>query len=187
MNIQIMMMNFFTYIEESSIEIYNEFSFQHELGIYLRKNLPTNYKVQFERNVNCFSKITTTIKKEIDISICNTIDETERYAIELKYPLNGQYPEQMYSFIKDIKFMEQLKELGFKNTYVVVLVKDKPFYKGVNNVGIYEYFRANKSIYGRIFKPTGSQKNIEYIDLKGTYNIDWIDTIKNQKYYCVSL
>ena len=186
MDIQIMMAKFFTHIEESDIDIYNEFSFQHELGIYLRNNLP-NYKVQFERNVNYFSEITTTIKKEIDISIYNTIDEIEKYAIELKYPLNGQYPEQMYSFIKDIKFMEQLKELGFKNTYVVVLVKDKPFYKGVKNVGIYEYFRANKSICGRIFKPTGSQKDIEFIDLNGTYNIDWIDTIYNHKYYCIGL
>ncbi len=31
--------------------IYNEFSLQHELGIYLRRALPGNYKVQFERNI----------------------------------------------------------------------------------------------------------------------------------------
>lgn len=37
-------------------------------------------------------------------------DIDEIYAIELKYPKNGQYPEQMYSFIKDIKFMQQVKE-----------------------------------------------------------------------------
>lgn len=33
-------------------EVYNEFSLQHELGIYLRENLQKhgNFKVQFEKN-----------------------------------------------------------------------------------------------------------------------------------------
>ena len=31
-------------------DIYNEFSLQHELGIYLREQLGEKYKVQFERN-----------------------------------------------------------------------------------------------------------------------------------------
>ena len=92
---------FFSYTEKESIEIYNEFSFQHELGIFLRKELDS-YKIQFERNVSYFSIDSKTIKKEIDISIFNN-DKTEKYAIELKHPLNGQYPEQMYSFVKDIK------------------------------------------------------------------------------------
>lgn len=66
----------------------------------------------------------STIIKEIDISIF-TEDHTEKYAIELKCPLNGQYPEQMYSFVKDIKFMEQLKDLGFVRTACVALVSGK--------------------------------------------------------------
>ena len=46
--------NFWDYISENKKEndIYNEFSFQHELGIYLRNVLPKDYKVQFERNVD---------------------------------------------------------------------------------------------------------------------------------------
>lgn len=44
-------------------------------------------------------------------------NNSEHYAIELKYPLNGQYPEQMFSFVKDIKFMEEMKELGFNEAY----------------------------------------------------------------------
>ena len=42
--------DFFQVIIDEQIEIYNEFSLQHELGIYLRKRIP-EYKVQFERNV----------------------------------------------------------------------------------------------------------------------------------------
>ena len=113
--------DFFKSVITKNIDIYNEFSLQHELGIFLREALPT-YKVQFERNVSYFTNDNKTIKKEIDIAVFSE-DKAEKYAIELKCPLNGQYPEQMYSFVKDIKFMEQLKERGFTNTCCVVLVK----------------------------------------------------------------
>lgn len=93
---------------DKDIDIYNEFSLQHELGIYLRSVLP-QYKIQFEQNVSFFTNDIKIIKREIDISIF-TQDKREKYAIELKCPLNGQYPEQMYSFTKDIKFMEELIE-----------------------------------------------------------------------------
>lgn len=44
---------FFDQVRSGEIEIYNEFSLQHELGIFLR-NLMQNHKVQFERNVSFF-------------------------------------------------------------------------------------------------------------------------------------
>ena len=138
LNLKNLVKGFFSYIEAENIELYNEFSFQHELGIFLRRELE-GYTIQFERNVSYFSISNQTIKKEIDISIFNK-DKSERYAIELKHPLNGQYPEQMYSFVKDIKFMEELKENGFTKTAVVVLVSDRPFYQGRSNQGIYRYF-----------------------------------------------
>lgn len=109
------MTDFMRFIISDNVEVYNEFSLQHELGIYLRNKLP-DYKVQFERNAKYFD-IHDTIKHEIDIVVFN---DREKYAIELKYPLNGQYPEQMYSFIKDIKFMEELKKAGFDSTFVQV-------------------------------------------------------------------
>lgn len=69
--------------------------------------------MQFERNTKFFG-ILGTVKHEIDIVIYN---ENEKYTIDLKYPINGQYPEQMFSFVKDIKFMEGLKNAGFDSTY----------------------------------------------------------------------
>ena len=91
------------------IEIYNEFSLQHELGIFLRNRL-SRYKIQFERNVSYFGfNKNDYVKREIDISVCNPDKNLLYAAIELKYPRNGQYPEQMYSFCKDISFVEQLK------------------------------------------------------------------------------
>ena len=185
LNLKNLVKGFFSYIEAENIELYNEFSFQHELGIFLRRELE-GYTIQFERNVSYFSISNQTIKKEIDISIFNK-DKSERYAIELKHPLNGQYPEQMYSFVKDIKFMEELKENGFTKTAVVVLVSDRPFYQGRSNQGIYRYFREEYQVYGEIYKPTGATKGKESIVLKGTYNFQWQQLENNKKYFMIEI
>ncbi len=176
---------FFDVVESSGIEIYNEFSLQHELGIFLRSKLP-GYKIQFERNVSFFTNDTDTIKKEIDISIFNE-DKTEIYAIELKHPLNGQHPEQMYSFVKDIKFLEELKERGFSRTAAVSLVSDKPFYKGRNNPGIYKYFREEYAIYGQICKPTGPLKGKDFIFINGRYEFSWDQLFNTSRYYVIEV
>lgn len=176
---------FFMFVLEENIEIYNEFSLQHELGIYLRDLLP-GFKVQFERNVAFFTHDNKTVKKEIDISIF-TEDKQEKYAIELKNPLNGQHPEQMYSFIKDIRFMEELKERGFNKTACVVLVSDKPFYEGRLNTGIYKYFRGEYAVYGNIYKPTGKSKNTEFISLSGRHEFKWQDLNEQSKFYVIEI
>lgn len=174
-----LLQKFIREIQSGNIEIYNEFSLQHELGIYLRNALP-NYKVEFERNVSFFN-ISNTIKKEIDIVVYN---DSEKFAIELKHPLNGQYPEQMYSFIKDIRFMEELKEKEFDNTYCLTLVKDKNFYSGNNIDGVYSFFRAGNTIKGIIKKPTG--KTSQFIKLSNEYRICW-KSCNKLNYYIIEL
>jgi len=179
------LMSFSKHVQDKYIEIYNEFSLQHELGIYLREILP-NYKVQFERNVSFFTSDNKTVKKEIDISIF-TEDKRERYAIELKCPMNGQHPEQMYSFTKDIKFMEELKERGFTKTACLVLVSDRPFHEGKVNTGIYKYFREEYAVYGDIYKPTGPSKNDEFISLSGRHEFVWHDLNVQSKFYIIEI
>ena len=171
---------FMSLVENRQIDIYNEFSFQHEMGIYLRSKLD-GYKVQFERNTKHFD-ISGTVKHEIDIVVFN---DNEKYAIELKYPLNGQYPEQMYSFAKDIAFMEELIERGFDGAYCVTLVNDKNFYSGKKTDGIYSYFRTNAMLGGNIEKPTG--KSEETIELKKSYSIKWEGQTAKMKYYIVDI
>ena len=117
----------------------------------------------------------------MDIVIYNG---SEKYAIELKYPQNGQYPEQMFSCIKDIKFMEELKEQGFKDTYCLTLVSDKNFYSGKKKDGIYSFFRGQKLIQGTIIKPTG--KKNEEILINNCYKVTWIGN-NNLKYYIIKL
>ena len=168
---------------KNEIDIYNEFSFQHELGIFIKNNFP-EYKVEFERNVSFFEITEDTIKKEIDISVFSP-DKKEKYAIELKFPRNGQVPEQMYSFVKDIRFMEELKHFGFTNTYTIVLVDNPQFYSGKSS-GIYKIFRDTHQIDGKILKPTANYSKSEFIELQNSYTFNWNKLDDNQSYLIVS-
>ncbi len=177
MQLEKLINEYMKHVVAGEIEVYNEFSLQHELGIFLRENI-RGYKIQFERNTRFFG-ISGTVKHEIDIAVFN---ENEKLAIELKYPLNGQYPEQMFAFVKDIKFMEELKEWGFDRTYCLTLVQDKAFYSGDKQDGIYSYFRGYVPIHGFVVKPTGRKD--EQIEINGSYPIEWIKTARMTYYLC---
>jgi hypothetical protein len=73
--------------------------------------------------------VTGLVKKEIDISVL-PLDSSERVAIELKFPRNGQYPEQMFKCCQDIRFLEQLVDAGLAAGMFVMVVSDPLFYSG---------------------------------------------------------
>lgn len=164
------------------ILVYNEISLQLELGLYLRQK---GYTVRFERNIGEYVDDTSDfVKKEIDIVAYKGKNELEakKIAIELKFPRNGEYPEQMFSFVKDIKFMEQVRRVsGFSKTFVVVLVDDKNFYENNERQpvpsAIYSYFRSDKEevcipANTIINKPTG--KKLQSISkLNNQYKSEW--------------
>lgn len=163
---------FFEDVAGGKIEIYNEFSLQHELGIFLRSHIARpNVKVQFERPVDFFGMARRDcVKTEIDIAIFET-PSASRSAIEVKFPRNGQYPEQMFKFCQDIAFLEQLVRGGFHCGYFVVAIDDPLFSSGPGQSGIYAYFRGVTPIHGRIIKPTG--KRDEAVDVRGSYPVNW--------------
>ena len=172
--------DFFKLVETHDIEIYNEFSLQHELGIFLRKKY-TNKKIQFERNVSYFGFDKNNYeKKEIDLVVFSAKNNLE-CVIELKYPRNGQVPESMFSFCKDIAFLEQLISSGFKSAYFLAVADDKLFYSGSPD-GIYGFFRAEQEITGAIQKPTG--KKDKSVNISGSYKAQW-HTICDSMKYCL--
>ena len=173
---------FFSEIADGQIEIYNEFSLQHELGILLRCSLNADLKVQFERPVSFFGLPKSGFEKtEIDIVVF-TPDQSVRYAIELKYPRRGQYPEQMFKACQDIRFLEQLSSSGFTGGFFVMVVDDHLFYEGETRTGIYRYFRGRTPLCGVIQKPTG--KRDKSFEIEGCYTIQWRH-IKESLKYCV--
>jgi hypothetical protein len=166
------------------IEIYNEFSLQHELGLFLRCRL-NGCKVQFERNVSHFNLFKGDLhKKEIDIVVTCVDKIFNHSAIELKYPRNGQFPESMFSFCKDIAFLEQLVAGGFQSAYFLAVVDHPNFYAG-DPKGIYGLFRNGHPIAGRIMKPTGPKD--QEIDIKGSYIAKWLPINSDTKFCLVEV
>lgn len=177
--------SFMREVSSGSIEIYNEFSLQHELGIYLRNAVGPKWKVQFERSVSFFEISNPAFhKKEIDIVIF-TPDKTNKQAIELKFPRNGQHPEQMFSAVKDVAFLEQLVEFGFCRSDFIIVVDDPLFYQGPSQGGVYAAFRAAMPLSGEITKPTGTKDQV--ILLHGTYNLDWKTLFSQAKWASISV
>lgn len=184
LNFNQILRKFFDKVAAAEIEIYNEFSLQHELGIYLRSLTKYGFKVQFERPVSFFGYERKYFeKKEIDIAIFSP-DLSAKYAIELKYPRNGQHPEQMFKACQDICFIEQLHAAGFNNTYFVMVADDPLFYERGATEGMYQYFRSNVPVNGIIQKPTGLR---DYsFQINGNYNIGWNEVTKSTRYALVS-
>ena len=99
---------FFDFIRKNNLNLYNEFSFQFEFGIFLRREFP-KLKVEFERNVEILNKNKDIFtKKEIDVIVYKDLPEGEKdflWAIELKFPRKGQTPEQMFKLLKTLNFV----------------------------------------------------------------------------------
>jgi hypothetical protein len=186
--------------EIKNAKIYNEFSLQHELGLFLRKELEKDgYKVQFERNVEFFGGDKKKfVKKEMDIVVFNNRN-LEKYAIELKFPINGFYEKRMHHFVKDIQFMEEVVQpkemggLGFTQTYCLTLISDlangKMFRTGEKvDSEIAKYFVDPKV--SEIKKEDVDEKVPPYIEKKkehphkisGSYPIEW-EQIDSTEYY----
>ncbi len=188
MGIQDYIEKFVEQVRSGEVEVYNEFSLQHELGIFLRETFKTQSnepkKVQFERNVSFFElEKGNFIKKEMDICIFNA-DKTHCEAIELKFPRNLQYPKQMFSFCIDIVFLEQLLNAGFKKASLVIFTDKKPFYEGSQDDKIYPYFRKGKPLTGHIPMPINETKKskIQEVNIEGTYQVEWHPIMGNLKY-----
>jgi len=171
-------------VRRGEVEIYNEFSLQHELGIFLRGVMP-GWKIQFERNVgHFFSDRSSFTKREIDIVGFSDSDHELGFAFELKYPRNGQHPEQMYSFCKDIAFLEELVDAGFRRAAFLVFAEDHRYYRGSAD-GIYGHFRNSRPLHGIINKPTGSQGG--HVEVRGTYTVEWVPVAVDFRYALVEL
>ena len=155
-----------------SCKIYNEFSLQHELGLYLRNDKEfENSIILFEKNVKSFADdFASWVKHEIDIVIVNKIT-------------NDKYPEQMFQFIKDIQFVEQLKtHARFQATFCLSLVNDPCFYsstgrgnKGLDcDNGVYRYFRNSETIKAEIPPPINHKnRSATSLCLQGEYSVEW--------------
>lgn len=170
---------------EGNIDVYSEAGIKCELAIYLRGRLGNKYKIQVERNIDYFDLDKERyLKKEMDIVVF-TSDKKVRQCVEVKFPTQGQYPEQMFSACKDVRFLEQLVESGFTHSYLVMFANDPLFYIDKGDSGIYKMFRNEKVIKGEIRKPTG--KKDEVLTLQREYKIEWRTLTGSLRYFLIEV
>lgn len=132
--------------------LYNEISFQFELGKFIEQKYK-DYKVEYERNITnkkieldeivkrnislnknhiLLNNDNKRYKKEIDIFIYK-LDLSEKYAIELKFPSSTDgYTNANKKFIEDIEFVNFIKDncKNFKGTYCINIARHKNLYSG---------------------------------------------------------
>jgi hypothetical protein len=174
-------------VGRSAVEVYNEFSLQHEIGIFIRAMYP-NRKVQFERSVSFFfpnAQKASFTKWEMDVAVFSNDPANPLFSLELKFPRNGQHPEQMYSFCTDIAFLEELVLAGFPRAALLIFADDPKFYEGKLNEDsspLYGFFRQGRPIHGEIQKPTGRKDG--FVTVKGNYTVKW-QTIKGPLKYAL--
>ena len=166
---------FFAAVGQGQIDIYNEFSLQHEFGAWLRKHTQVAHlKFQFERPARFFGIDRKLTKKEIDLA-CFAPPLVPVMAMEFKFPRAGQVPIQMFKFCQDVAFIEELvlKERRFPFGCALIAADDPDFYRGSRHQAgtIYSSFRDGVPIKGIIAKSTGKEE--PPVELLGEYRLEW--------------
>ena len=161
---------------------YLEATFQFKLLMQLAKIYDED-RIFPERSIAYFQLLGLT-KKEIDI----VLEQDQRTAIELKMPMNGQVPEQMFKFVEDLAFLEELKASGvFTQCGLIVVTNDSNFWQGAKLDRIYAPFRTGSVLHGNVYKPTGKGKDAVYHRLNGEYKIEWKTLANRFQYFMVEV
>ena len=168
-------------IADGSTGIDKEASVQCGLATFLRERLP-DYRIRREYNISHFVPDKSRFEKRmVDIVLFNA-SETERFAVEIKFPTNGAYPMYMFQCFQDVRFLEQLRGAGFTGCFFLLIASDSNFWRNRGKSGtIYEKFRRRRKMYGEA-KNVGN--NPEKVCLEGEYRLGWM-TIKDSLRYCL--
>lgn len=169
--------SFMNKVGSNFFEVYNEATMQYELGLYLRKELPEEYNVQFEKNVMFLGADNSQcIKKDVDILVY-TENLKEIYAIQVKCPTSDDILQKLYSILKDVKFLEQLRNCGITKGYSLNLISEKDYYINFPSKDIKQIFSKEKMIHG----------DINNISIEGEYIINWVNLNPNLKYFYIEV
>lgn len=136
--------NFFLAIKEHPIELYSEFGLQHELALFLRTNY-SDLSVKLEYPVTkLFNPMRKFVKREMDIFV--ETQDGKRFTVELKMPKDDcGAPIAMYQAIRDVKFLEQLREINFNGCYSILITERQAFWQAPRaKAGIYHFFNGDQ-------------------------------------------
>ena len=167
------------YKREDIIELYNEPSVYFRLGNHLEHLFNVDYKIQFWRKPKFFGIQDKLVKSFIDIAVFG--DEMDTlHAVEVVYIKDEPQLEKMFEICTGLRFMEQMVEQGWQESYVL-LIADIP--KQHNGKPHY-LFRGETIIEGMMQKPRETQTVLE---LNGSYTVDWIEVDDHMHYAVIPI
>lgn len=177
--------NFFDKYKTENVDFYGEAELQMKLGWHFMNVLP-EYQVQAERPISTYGINEKLNKKEIDLVLIDK-DSNDKYVIELKshFYRQGAYNKRIHFTLKDIQFLEGLKETNvFKKVIAICFSESHHYYKIPDGSNAqYNDFRRNH----RVKKGRYTLTNQDDVNIKNDYNINWISLKDNMKYYVLEV
>lgn len=193
MNFPSVFKEFVKFANENHLAIYNEFSLQFELSFYLRQIFGKKFKVQLERNVTFLGLQNTLIKKEIDILIYRDIEKLKDVIIiELKAVIEQDItrPITVFNWIKDLRFLEQLKLAGVGGCYSLFVTDNEKFFsnRATSNIKSRHLLDFQKrKVDGNYSSHHKPNKKSKTISLNSEYTFQWKNFVNGQKYFLIAI
>jgi len=186
---------FFDFARKNDLEIYNEFALQFELSFYLRETLGKGFKINLERNISYLGLQNDLVKKEIDILVLDDIASLNNViVVELKAIIdqNTTRPINIFNWVKDLKFLEQLKSAGVGKCYSLFVTNNEKLwtetfkYRSNTKLRLLPDFRSRK-IYGTYSTHATPNKNNKTISLDSEYTFKWKKFVREQRYFLIEI
>lgn len=195
MNFSAAIEGFFDFARNNDLEIYNEFALQFELSFYLRQTLGKGVKIHLERNISYLGLQNDLVKKEIDILVLYDIAPLNNVVVvELKAIINQDTtrPINIFDWVKDLKFLEQLKSAGVGKCYSLFVTDNEKLwpesFKHRSNpkLRLLPDFRRGK-IHGTYSTHATPNKNNKTISLDSEYTFKWKNFVREQRYFLIEV
>lgn len=195
MNFPTTIERFVEFARSTDLDIYNEFALQFELSFFLKKALGKDFKIQLERNISYLNLGTDLVKKEIDIIVFRNIASlSDLIVVELKAIIDQKIarPISIFNWIKDIKFLEQLKSSGVGYCYsLFVTDNEKLLSEGTTSnssttLRLLPDFRQRR-IHGTYSTHATQSKESKTISLDSDYTFKWKKFVHGQRYFLIEV
>lgn len=177
--------NFFEKYKFEDVDFYGEAELQMKLCWHFMKCLP-RYKVEVERPISMYGIDKKLNKKEIDIVLIDK-ETDDKFVIELKshFYRQGAYNKRIHFTLKDIEFLERLKDTNVFNKVISVCFTESHHYYEIPQGSDAQYNDFRR--YHRVNKGRYTLTNESDVNIKKDYKIDWIKLKDKCRYFVLEV
>ncbi|MEG1310891.1 MAG: hypothetical protein RSD47_02675 [Romboutsia sp.] len=177
--------NFFDKYKVDDVDFYGEAELQMKLGWHFMKYLP-RYRIEAERPISAYGINEKFNKKEIDLVLIDT-ETDDKYVIELKCHFARQraYNKRIHSTLKDIEFLENLKDSNAFKKVISVCFTNSHYYYEIPDRSNAQYNDFRR--YHRVNKGRYTLTNESDVNIKNDYSVNWIELKDKMRYFILEV